>query len=259
MFTLTKLLEYTYNNQKYVLCREVRVMIYFNCIPKYSYNIINTYPHDVNAFTQGLVYEAGFLYESTGGFNGSTLRKVNLQTNEILKLHKLDEKHFGEGITLYNNKVFQLTWKSNMGFIYDKDSFKIINKFYYNTEGWGITHNHEHLIMSDGTDEIYFLNPINFKKVYSIKVHDGFRAVTRLNELEFIKGEIYANVWKSDKIARICPHSGEVIGWIDLKGLLSPKEYKSLGTLNGITYDKDNNHIFVTGKQWPKIFEIQLT
>ncbi|MGV8984249.1 glutaminyl-peptide cyclotransferase, partial [Clostridium sp.] len=124
--------------------------------------------------------------------------------------------------------------------------------------GWGITHNDEHLIMSDGTDEIFFLNPINFKKVYSIKVHDENRPITRLNELEFIKGEIYANVWKSDKIARICPHSGKITGWIELKGLLNPKEYKNAGTLNGITYDEKSNHIFVTGKMWPKIFEIKL-
>ncbi|MCB2295497.1 glutaminyl-peptide cyclotransferase [Clostridium algoriphilum] len=234
-------------------------MIYVNSIPRYSYNIINTYPHDLSDSTQGLVYESGFIYESTGGLYESTLRKVNLQTSEILKLHKLEDKDYGSGITLYDNKIFQLTWKSNIGFIYDKDSFKLINKVYYNTEGWGITHNHEHLIMSDGTDRIYFLNPINFKKVYSIKVHDRFRPVTKLNKLEFIKGEIYANVWKSDKIARICPYSGEIIGWLDFKGLLSPKEYKSAGPLNGMAYDKVSNHVFVTGKLWPKIFEIKLT
>jgi glutamine cyclotransferase len=233
-------------------------MVYLNSIPIYSYNIINTYPHDVSAFTEGLVYESGYLYESTGKHNETTLRKVDLQTGEILKLYKLDGSYFGEGITLYNNKIFQLTWKSNVGFIYDKDSFKLINKFYYNTEGWGITHNDEHLIMSDGTDEISFLNPQNFKKVYSIKVHDEFKHITGLNELEFIKGEIYANVWRSNKIARICPHSGEITGWIQLKGLLSPKEYKNAGTLNGITYDKQGNRIFVTGKMWPKLFEIKL-
>ena len=233
-------------------------MAYFNNIPIYSYNIINTYPHDVRAFTEGLVYEDEFFYESTGRYNESTLRKVDLQTGEILNLHKLNDNYFGEGIAIYDNKIFQLTWKSNVGFIYDKDTFSLINKFYYNTEGWGLTHNDEHLIMSDGTDEIYFLNPKNFKKVYSIKVHDEFRPITRLNELEFIQGEIYANVWRTDKIARICPHSGKITGWIDLKGLLSPKEYKNAGTLNGITYDKQNNRIFVTGKMWPKIFEIKL-
>ena len=233
-------------------------MVYFNSIPIYSYKIVNVYPHDASAFTEGLVYEDGFLYESTGRFNESTLRKVDLQTGEVIKLHKLDGNYFGEGITVYDNKIFQLTWKTNVGFIYDKDSFNLTNKFYYNTEGWGITHNDEYLIMSDGTDEIYFLNPKNFKRVYSIRVHDEFRPITRLNELEFIRGEIYANVWRSDKIARICPHSGRITGWIDLKGLLSPKEYKNAGTLNGIAYDKQNNHIFVTGKMWPKIFEIKL-
>jgi len=233
-------------------------MAYFNNIPMYSYNIINTYSHDARAFTEGLVYEDGFFYESTGKYNESTLRKVDLETGEILKLHKLSDNYFGEGIAIYDNKIFQLTWKTNVGFIYDKDTFSLINKFYYNTEGWGLTHNDEHLIMSDGTDEINFLNPKNFKKVYSIKVHDEFRPITRLNELEFIQGEIYANVWRTDKIARICPHSGKITGWIDLKGLLSPKEYKIAGTLNGITYDKQNNRIFVTGKMWPKIFEIKL-
>lgn len=233
-------------------------MVYFNSIPIYSYKIVNVYPHDASAFTEGLVYEDGFLYESTGRFNESTLRKVDLQTGEVIKLHKLDGNYFGEGITVYDNKIFQLTWKTNVGFIYDKDSFNLTNKFYYNTEGWGITHNDEYLIMSDGTDEIYFLNPKNFKRVYSIRVHDEFRPITRLNELEFIRGEIYANVWRSDKIARICPHSGRITGWIDLKGLLSPKEYKNAGTLNGIAYDKQNNRIFVTGKMWPKIFEIKL-
>lgn len=234
------------------------VMVYFKNIPIYSYDIINTYPHDVSSFTEGLVYECGYFYESTGKYNESTLRKVELQTGEILKLHKLHENYFGEGITLYHDKIFQLTWKSKVGFIYDKDNFNLINKFYYNTEGWGITHNDEHLIMSDGTDEISFLNPKNFKKVYSIKVHDEFKPITRLNELEFIKGEIYANVWKSDKIARICPYSGKITGWIDLKGLLSPKEYKNAGTLNGITYDSENNRFFVTGKRWPKVFEIKI-
>lgn len=236
----------------------MRIIIYFNSIPRYSYNIINTYPHDVGAFTQGLVYETDFFYESTGGFGESSLRKVDFKTGEILKLYKLDDNYFGEGITLYDNKIFQLTWKSNIGLIYDKDSFNLINKFYYNTEGWGITHNEEHLIMSDGTDRIHFLNPKNLKKVYSIKVHDGFRPVTKLNELEFIQGEIYANVWKSNEIARICPQTGEITGWIDLKGLLSPKEYKKVGCLNGIMYDRQSSRIFVTGKMWPKIFEVKL-
>jgi len=233
-------------------------MIYFNRIPIYSYDIINTYPHDSSAFTQGLIYECGYLYESTGKYNESTLRKIDLQTGEVLKLVKLDNNHFGEGITLYNNKIFQLTWKSKVGFVYDKDSFKLISKFYYKTEGWGITHNDEYLIMSDGTEEISFLNPRNFKKEYSIKVHDELRLIKGLNELEFIKGEIYANVWRTDRIARICPFSGKITGWIELKGLLSPKEYKSADTLNGICYDKGDNRIFVTGKLWPKVFEIKL-
>jgi glutamine cyclotransferase len=145
-----------------------------------------------------------------------------------------------------------------VGFVYDKDEFRLINKFYYNTEGWGITHNDEHLIMSDGTDNIYFLNPKNFKKVYNIKVHDEFRPVTKLSELEFIQGEIYANIWRINKIARICPHSGRVTGWLELNGLLTRKKYKKIGMLNGIAYNKQNNHIFITGKMWPEIFELKL-
>ncbi|MGH4050236.1 MAG: glutaminyl-peptide cyclotransferase [Clostridium sp.] len=233
-------------------------MIYFNSIPRYHYNIINTYPHDANAFTQGLVYDTDFCYESTGGFGESSLRKIDLKTGEILKVRRLEDEYFGEGITIYDNKIFQLIWKSNMGFIYDKESFKLISKFYYNTQGWGLTHNDEHLIMSDGTDRIYFINPKNFKVVYSIKVHDGFRPVTNLNEMEFIQGEIYANIWKSNKIARICPYTGRVSAWLDLKGLLSPKEFKNAGLLNGIMYDRQRNRIFVTGKLWPNIFEIKL-
>lgn len=233
-------------------------MGFLNNIPICPYKIINTYPHDRNSFTEGLVYEAGFLYESSGRTSDSDLRKIDLQTGEILKLHKLDGNYFSGGITLYQNKILQLTLKSKVGFVYDKDEFKLINKFYYNTEGWGITHNDEHLIMSDGTDNIYFLNPKNFKKVYNIKVHDEFRPVTKLNELEFIQGEIYANIWKSNKIARICPHSGRITGWLELNGLLTPKEYKKIGMLNGIAYDKQNNHIFITGKMWPKIFELKL-
>jgi glutamine cyclotransferase len=233
-------------------------MRFLNNVPIYPYEIINTYPHDENSFTEGLVYEAGFLYESSGRTKHSDLRKIDLQTGEILKSHKLDENYFSGGITFYQNKILQLTLKSKVGFVYDKDEFKLINKFYYNTEGWGITHNYEHLIISDGTDNIYFLNPKNFKKVYTIKVHDEFRPVTKLNELEFIQGEIYANIWRSNKIARICPHSGRITGWLELNGLLTPKEYRKIGMLNGIAYDKQNNHIFITGKMWPKIFELKL-
>lgn len=233
-------------------------MGFLNNVPIYPYKVINTFPHDENAFTEGLVYEAGFLYESSGTINESNLRKIDLKTGEILKFIKLDENYFATGVTLYHNKIFQLTLKSNVGFVYDKDSFKLINKFYYNTEGWGITHNDEHLIMSDGTDKIYFLNPKNFKNVYSIKVHDEFKTVTKINELEFIQGEIYANIWKSNKIARISPHSGKITGWLELKGLLTPKEYKKAGMLNGIAYNKNNNHIFITGKMWPKIYEVKL-
>jgi len=228
-------------------------------IPFYTYKVINIYPHDRNAFTQGLVYEHGFLYEGTGLRGYSTLRRVELETGNILKTHQIADQLFGEGITIYENKIIQLTWQSNIGFVYDKESFELLQEFNYPTEGWGITYDGKRLIMSDGTSTLYFLDPETFNEIGRITVSDDDGQVSRLNELEYVNGEIYANVWLTDYIARISADTGHVVGWIDLKGLLSPEDAgEAVNVLNGIAYDVQNDRLFVTGKLWPKVLEIVL-
>ena len=225
----------------------------------YTYKIINTYPHDGHAFTQGLVFEEGILYEGTGLRGRSTLRRVELETGNVLKLVPLPAHLFGEGITIYGDKVFQLTWKAHAGFVYDKDSFELLQEFSYPTEGWGLTHDGERLIMSDGTSTLHFLDPDTLEETGQIQVYDNEGPVTRLNELEYIRGEIYANVWQTDRIARIDPRTGQVTGWIDLAGLLSQEDRSQpVDVLNGIAYDGQLDRLFVTGKLWPKLFEIEL-
>ena len=229
-------------------------------IPIYTYKVVNVYPHDRNAFTQGLVFENGVLYEGTGLRERSTLRRVELETGDILRIHELPAQFFGEGVTVFGNKIIQLTWKSRTGFVYDKNSFELLQEFNYPTEGWGITHDGKRLILSDGTSTLYFLDPETFKETGRIEVYDDAGPVTGLNELEYVQGEIYANVWKTDRIARIVPRTGQVVGWIELKGLLSPGDrYKPVDVLNGIAYDAKNGRLFVTGKLWPVLFEIELT
>lgn len=228
-------------------------------IPFYGYKVVNIYPHDRNAFTQGLVFENGFLYEGTGLRGHSTLRRVELETGNILQTRQIPDQLFGEGITIYENRIIQLTWQSNVGFVYDKESFELLQEFNYLTEGWGITYDGKHLIMSDGTSTLYFLDPETFNEIGRITVSDNDGPVSRLNELEYVKGEIYANVWLTDYIARISPDTGSVIGWIDLKGLLGPEDKgEVVDVLNGIAYDVQNERLFVTGKLWPKVFEIVL-
>ncbi len=224
-----------------------------------TYKIINTYPHDQNAFTQGLVFEDGFLYESTGLYGNSSLRKIDLETGEILQIHELSDQYFGEGVTIYEDRIIQLTWQSKVGFVYDKESFKVLQEFNYNTEGWGITHDGNKLIMSDGTSTLHFLDPETFNEIDRIEVYDNNGPVTRINELEYVKDEILANVWKTDRIARIEPLTGKVKGSIDLKSILSSEEKgEDVGVLNGIAYDQKDDRLFVTGKFWPKLFEIDL-
>jgi glutamine cyclotransferase len=223
----------------------------------YTYQIINVYPHDENAFTQGLVFENGYLYESTGLYNHSTLHRVEIETGEILQLYALPPQFFGEGITILGDRIIQLTWQSNTGFIYDKDSFEVLQEFSYPTEGWGITHNGSLLIMSDGTPTLYFLDPETFKSVGQIEVHDS-GPITALNELEYVRGDIYANIWQEEKIAIINPQTGQVTGWIDLKGLQDPEDRKPNNVLNGIAYDAKEDRLYVTGKRWSQLFEITL-
>ncbi|MDR4506767.1 MAG: glutaminyl-peptide cyclotransferase [Candidatus Brocadiaceae bacterium] len=228
-------------------------------IPVYTYKIVNSYPHDSMAFTQGLAFEDNVLYESTGIYGQSKLLGKQLETGDILQKVDLSPELFGEGITLYRNKIFQLTWKSHIGLVYDKESFELLRKFYYPTEGWGITHDGNRLITSDGSSTLRFLNPETFEELTTVDVYDTNGMVKNLNELEYVQGEIYANVWQTDLIARIAPQTGQVVGWIDLEGLLaSEKTGKLCDVLNGIAYDEKNDRLFVTGKRWPKLFEIDL-
>lgn len=224
-----------------------------------TYKVINAYPHDQGAFTQGLVFESGVLYEGTGLRGRSTLRRVELASGDVLQIRKLPDRLFGEGITVFGEKIIQLTWQSGIGFVYDKSSFELLEEFRYPTEGWGITHNGKHLIMSDGTSTLRFLDPESFEEVGQIEVRDQDGPVTRLNELEYVQGEIYANVWQTERIARVAPDTGEVIGWIELAGILSPEDRaEPVDVLNGIAYDAENDRLFVTGKLWPHLFEIEL-
>ena len=227
-------------------------------ISVYTYKIVNTYPHDPNAFTQGLIFEDGVLYEGTGIRGRSSLRQVVLKTGEVLQRRELSDDYFGEGITIFGERIIQLTWQSRVGFVYDKAGFELLRSFTYSTEGWGVTHDGDRLIMSDGTSTLYFRDPETFEEVGRVNVQDSAGAVTRLNELEYVAGEVYANVWKTDRIARIEPRSGRGVGWIDLEGLLNFEDRQGADVLNGIAYDAEKKRLFVTGKLWPKLFEIEL-
>lgn len=221
--------------------------------------VVNTFAHDPNAFTQGLVFEDGVLYEGTGLNGRSDLRKVDLETGDVLQSRKLADEYFGEGITILNDRIYQLTYQSKVGFVYDKKSFELIEEFKYPTEGWGLTHDGEDLIMSDGTPMLYFLDPNSFGQVYKVMVLEGEKAIWGLNELEYVEGQIFANVWPGDRIARIDPGTGRIIGWINCAGLLTPKDYHDkMDVFNGIAYDPNDSRLFVTGKCWPKLFEIKL-
>jgi glutamine cyclotransferase len=227
-------------------------------VPVYTYRIVNTYPHDRGAFIQGLVYVDGVLYEGTGRNGQSTLRRVELETGTVTQLRALPAQLFGEGITVFDDKIFQLTWKARLGFVYDKNSFESLRVFTYPTEGWGLTHDGQRLIMSDGTSTLHFLDPETLEETGQVEVYDNYTPVARLNELEYVRGEIFANVWQTDRIVRIDPQTGQVTGWIDLTGLLSEEDRVEVGVLNGIAYDAENDRLFVTGKLWPNIFEIEL-
>jgi glutamine cyclotransferase len=220
---------------------------------------VNIYPHDTQAFTQGLIYVNDFLYEGTGLYGQSSLRKVDLESGEVLRQIDISSDYFGEGIAIFENKIYQLTWLSRRGFIYTIDAFNSVGQFTYPTEGWGLTHNGDHFILSDGSSRLQFLDSQHMQLLYSITVTDENGPVSNLNELEYINGSVYANIWYSDLIVIINPENGYVTGKVDLSGLLNPEDI-SPGTnvLNGIAYDKENQRIFVTGKRWPKLFEIEL-
>jgi len=228
-------------------------------ISYYGYEVVNVYPHDPGAFTEGLAYENGFLYEGTGLQGPSSLRKVELETGKVPQKVDLAAQYYGEGIAIYGQKIVQLTWQQNVGFVYDKNSFALLREFHYPTEGWGITYDGERLIMSDGTSTLHFLDPETFKEISSVQVFDDSGTVVNLNELEYVNGEIFANVWLTDRIAMIDPSTGQVLGWIDLTGLLSAEDLSQpVNVLNGIAYDAEHDRLFVTGKLLPKLFEIKL-
>jgi glutamine cyclotransferase len=225
-----------------------------------SYQIVHVYPHDADAFTQGLVYLDGKLYESTGRNGRSSLRMVDLSTGRVLQRYDLPVEYFGEGLTNWGSDLVQVTWKTGTGFVYDQFSFALRRTFHYEGEGWGLTHDEKALILSDGSPTVRFLDPTSFREIKRISVHDGTgHPVMNLNELEYIHGEIYANIWQTDKIVRVAPQTGRVLGWIDLTGLMDKRELaESDAVLNGIAYDAKGDRLFVTGKLWPKLFEIRV-
>ena len=227
-------------------------------LPMYGYTVVKAYPHDRDAFTQGLQYVDGVLYEGTGLNGRSSIRKVRLETGEVLQRRDVPEQYFGEGITIWKDDLYQLTWQSGVAFTYDRNTFAPKRTFKYSGEGWGLTHDGQSLIMSDGTDALRFLDPATFAERRRVRVTAVGQPVRELNELEYVKGEIFANVWNTDAVARINPANGQVTGWIDLTGLLSSRERASTEVLNGIAYDAAGNRLFVTGKLWPRLFEITL-
>lgn len=236
------------------------VILVSDIVPEeYGYKIVKTYPHDINAYTQGLVYRDGFLYEGTGQYGESSLRKLSLETGELIQSYNLPNDVFGEGIEIFDNKIIQLTWQSRVGYVYDKTTFTLLNKFNFQYEGWGITNYKDLLIMSDGTATLHILEKETFTEVDRIDVYDNNGSVRNLNELENINGEIYANVYGSDYLVVINPDNGKVTKHISLPNLLTQKDRQNrVDVLNGIAYDFDQKRLFVTGKWWPKLFEIEL-
>ena len=225
--------------------------------PVLSYDVVNRFPHDPAAFTQGLIYRDGHLFESTGLKGQSSLRKVTLETGAVVARRVVDKRYFAEGLTDWGNRLLQLTWETNIGFVYDPASFEPISTFTYTGEGWGLTHDGARLIMSDGTSALRFLDPTTQREIGRITVKDGDRPIERLNELEFVKGEVYANVWLTDRIAIIAPATGRVTAWLNLAGLRAPARQGD-DVLNGIAYDAQRDRLFVTGKLWSTLFEIRV-
>jgi len=228
-------------------------------VPIYGYEVVHVWPHDPGAYTQGLVFNEGKLLESTGQVGHSSLRRVEIESGKVLQKLDVNAPYFAEGITLLKGKIYQLTWQHQVGFIYDAWTFQKLGEFHYQGEGWGLANDGQSLILSDGSNRIRFLDPANFEVRKTIAVVDGRSPVNELNELEYVQGEIYANIWHADRIARIDPRTGAVVGWIDLTGLLAGGEVSDEeAVLNGIAYDETNGRLFVTGKLWPKLFEIRL-
>ncbi|HKB14290.1 MAG TPA: glutaminyl-peptide cyclotransferase [Vicinamibacterales bacterium] len=224
----------------------------------YGYQVVRSYPHDHDAFTQGLQYVDGALYEGTGLNGRSSIRRVELETGKVLQRRDVPSQHFGEGITIFKADLIELTWQTHVAFVYDRKTFEPKKQFSYPGEGWGLTHDGTSLIMSDGSDELRYLDPITFAEKRRLKVTAEGAPLRNLNELEYVRGEIFANIWQTDYVARISPSTGKLTGYVDLRGLLTPAERASTDVLNGIAYDEAHDRLFVTGKLWPKLFEIKV-
>lgn len=227
--------------------------------PEYTYKVIHVYPHDRKSFTEGLEYRGGFLYESTGLEGQSVLRKMKLETGEVVQEIKLAPHLFGEGFTILNNQIVQLTYKTQLGFVYDLPTMKQKRTFIYNGEGWSLTNDGKQIYMDDGTAQIRIWDPVTLQEKRRITVHDDNGPIENVNELEWVSGEIYSNVWQTDQMLRISPADGRVLGRVNLSGLLTPEDRRThVDVLNGIAYDAAGRRLFVTGKLWPKLFEIQI-
>ena len=225
---------------------------------QWGVEIAATYPHDPDAFTQGLAFHDGRLYEGTGQYGGSSIRRIALPSGEVEQIQPLSELYFGEGITIFNGRLYQLTWVNQVGFVYDVETFERVGTFRYAGEGWGLTHDGKQLIMSNGSERISFLDPGSFEVVRTIRVRSEGRPIVRLNELEWVEGEIWANIWYQDRIARIDPRSGDVIGWIDASTIYPASERGFEDVLNGIAYDPASKRLLLTGKNWPQLYEVEL-
>ena len=227
-------------------------------VPVFGFEVVHTYPHDHGAFTQGLIYLDGALYEGTGMKGHSSIRKVELATGRILRETPISDQFFGEGLTDWGKQLIEITWQSKTGFVWDRETFQLQKSFGYTGEGWGITHDNKRLIMSDGTPYLRFLDPVTLKETGRLQVREGARPIENLNELEFYKGDVLANIWQQDRIARISLTTGQVVAWWDLSGLLPLRDRDGVDVLNGIAYDVKGDRLFVTGKWWPKLFEIKM-
>src|SRR5215831_11360502 len=227
-------------------------------LPIYGFTVVRSYPHDPAAFTQGLEFEDGVLYEGTGLNGRSSIRRVNLDTGNVLQQHNIGAQYFGEGITIVGSDLFELTWQSGVAFVYDRNTFALKKSFKYSGEGWGLTHDGTNLIMSDGTENLRFLDPATFAERRRVRVTGVGEPVKNLNELEYVKGEVLANVWLTDFIVRIDPQTGQVKGYVDLSGLLPLAQRGQDAVLNGIAYDAAGDRLFVTGKLWPRLYEVKI-
>ena len=228
-------------------------------LPMFGYTVVHTYPHDRDAFTQGLQVLDGAFYEGTGLNGRSSIRKVKIDTGEVLQKRDVPAEYFGEGITVRGNELFQLTWQSGVALVYDRATFAPKRQFKYSGEGWGLTQDKTALIMSDGSEFLRFLDPATFAEKRRVRVTVAGAPLKNLNELEYVKGEVFANVWQTDYVARIDPATGSVTGYIDFRGLLTSREREATDVLNGIAYEESTDRLFITGKLWPRVFEVRVT